>query len=61
MPRCPGGKASVRIAAEFDISIAPPKACANRQQISHSAPSGPVIGSTDSAMEARVKTRKPRL
>src|SRR3977135_2864645 len=38
MPRLFAGKASVKIAAEFAISIAPPNACTNRQPISHSAP-----------------------
>jgi len=37
-PRWCGGNASVRIAAEFAISIAPPNACSSRQPISHSAP-----------------------
>ena len=41
MPRLLAGNASVRIAAEFAISIAPPKACTNRHTISHSAPLGP--------------------
>ena len=61
MPRWPGGNASVRIAAEFDISIAPPKACTNRHPISHSAPCAPTSGSSESATEAAVKTTKPRL
>ena len=50
-----------QIAAEFDISIAPPKACTNRKPISHIAPWVPVSGSRDSAIEASVKTTKPRL
>ena len=61
MPRLPAGNASVRIAAELDISMAPPRACTSRQPISHNAPSLPVSGSSDSAIEARVKTTKPRL
>ena len=40
MPRWLAGNASVRIAAEFAISIAPPNACTTRQPISHSAPCG---------------------
>ena len=61
MPRWLAGNASVRIAAELAISIAPPKACTTRQPISHSAPPPPVSGSSDSAIEASVKTTKPRL
>ena len=61
MPRLLAGNASVRIAAEFAISIAPPKPCTNRQPISHIAPSVPVNGSRDSAIEASVNTTKPRL
>ena len=61
MPRWPAGNASVRIAAELAISIAPPNACTTRHRISHSAPSGPWNGSRDSAMLASVKTTKPRL
>ena len=61
MPRLLAGNASVKIAAEFAISIAPPKACTNRHPISHIAPWVPVSGSRDSAIEARVKTTKPRL
>ncbi len=61
MPRLLAGNASVKIAAEFAISMAPPKACTNRQPISHIAPWVPVSGSSDSAIEASVKTTKPRL
>jgi hypothetical protein len=61
IPRWPGGNASVRMAAAFAISIEPPSACTIRQLISHSAPPGPVNGSSDSAMEASVNTTKPRL
>ena len=42
MPRCLAGKASVRIAAEFAISIEPPSACTTRQPISHIAPAAAV-------------------
>ncbi len=42
MPRWLAGNASVRIAAEFAISIAPPKACTIRHKISHSAPGAAV-------------------
>ena len=61
IPRCLAGNASVRIAAELAISMAPPKACPRRHKISQIAPDGPVSGSSDSAMEARVKTTKPML
>ena len=61
MPRLFAGNASVRIAAELAISIAPPNACPKRQPISHSAPWVPVSGSSESAIEASVKTTKPRL
>ena len=61
IPRWRAGNASVRIAAEFAISIAPPKACAIRHKISQSAPPGPVSGSSDSAIEVSVKITKPRL
>ncbi len=61
MPRLLAGNASVRIAAEFAISMAPPKACTSRHKISHSAPEGPLYGSRESAIEAAVKTTKPRL
>ena len=61
MPRWCAGNASVRIAAAFAISIAPPNAWTTRQMISHSAPLLPVIGSNDNAIEASVNTTKPRL
>jgi hypothetical protein len=60
-PRRSGGKASVKIAAEFAESIEPPKACRKRQPISHSAAREPVKGSSDSRIEATVNTTKPRL
>ena len=49
------------MAAALAMSIAPPNACTSRQPISHSAPGGPVIGSSESAIEASVKTTNPRL
>jgi hypothetical protein len=61
IPRCRAGKASVRMAAALAISIAPPKACTIRHRISQSAPDEPSSGSSDSAIDARVKTTKPRL
>ena len=60
-PRRSGGKASVRIAAELAISIAPPIACRNRHPISHSAPPLPWNGSNDSRIDATVNTTKPWL
>ena len=61
MPRLLAGNASVRMAAELAISIEPPKAWTIRHRISHKAPLLPWSGSRDRAMEARVKTTKPRL
>ena len=61
MPRWPSGNASVRIAAELAISIAPPNAWTKRQPMSHSAPCVPWNGSKERPTEARVKTTKPRL
>ena len=61
MPRLLAGNASVRMAAEFAISIAPPNAWTIRKPISHSAPPPPSKGSRDSAMDAIVNTTKPRL
>ncbi len=49
------------MAAELAISIAPPNAWTIRPPISHSAPPPPSKGSRDSAMDAIVKTTKPRL
>ncbi len=61
VPRWPSGNASVRIAAELAMSIAPPNAWTNRQPMSHSAPCWAWNGSKDRPTEARVKTRNPRL
>ena len=61
IPRCLAGKASVRMAAALAISMAPPNAWTSRHKISHIAPAGPVSGSSDKAIEASVKTTKPRL
>ena len=60
-PRWSAGKASVRIAAEFAISMDPPTAWNTRQPISHIAPRPPSNGSNDSRIEATVKTTKPEL
>ena len=61
MPRCLAENASVMIAAELAISIAPPIACATRQPISQSAPPPPSNGSSDRITEVIVKIRKPAL
>ena len=61
MPRWSAGKASVRIAGELAISIAPPVAWMTRKPISHMAPAGPVYGSNGSASAPSPKTAKPTL
>ena len=61
IPRWCTGNASVRIAAEFAVSIAPPTACTTRQPISHSAPPPAWNGSKDSAIEATLNTTNPTL
>ncbi len=61
MPRWLEGNASVRIAEDDDISIAPPTPWITRQPISQIAPPSRWNGSKDSAMAARVKTTKPML
>ncbi len=61
MPRSSCGKASVRIAVELAISRAPPIPCTMRPKISSSAPADPVLGTTDSPIEAIVNTRNPAL
>ena len=60
-PRRWAGNASVRIAAEFAISMDPPTACSTRQPISHIAPPPARNGSNDSRIEAIVNTTKPAL
>ena len=55
------GKASVRIAAEFAISMDPPMAWTKRQPISHVAAVPPRNGSMESRMDATVNTAKPAL
>ncbi len=60
-PRWSAGKASVRIAAELAISMAPPMAWGTRQPMSHSAPRPPTNGSNDSRTEAAVNTTNPAL
>ena len=60
-PRRSAGHASVKIAAEFAISMDPPVACSTRQPISHIAPPPARYGSNESRIEAMVKTTKPAL
>ncbi len=60
-PRRSAGNASVRIAAEFAISMDPPTAWSTRQPISHIAPPPAWKGSNESKTEAKVKTTKPAL
>ena len=61
VPRWSAGNASVRMAGELAISMAPPVACTTRQPISHSAPPGPYIGSNGRASAPSANTVKPRL
>ena len=61
MPRWLAGNASVRIADDDAISIAPPTPWITRQAISHIAPPPRWNGSNDSATAATVNTTKPRL
>ena len=58
MPRWLNGNASVRMAGELAISIAPPTACRIRQPISHSAPDGPVNGSNGQRERAEREDRE---
>jgi hypothetical protein len=60
-PRSRAEKASVRIAAEFANSIAPPTPWITRMAISQMAADAPDIHVTDSRIEPTVKTAKPRL
>ncbi len=60
-PRWWVGKASVRMAPELAISIAPPTPCRIRMTISHQAAAAPCIQVTDSSTEKIAKSAKPRL
>ena len=60
-PRRSGGNASVRIAAEFAVSMEPPNACSTRHPISQSAPCAPWNGSKDNRIDATVNTTNPPL
>ncbi len=60
-PRRSGGKASVRMAAEFAINRAAPTPWKIRITISQMPPAVPVIQVMLSRSEKKVKTAKPRL
>ena len=60
-PRWVAGKASVRIAVEFAVSMAPPTPCTMRSTISSRAPALPVLSTSAQPTEPSVKIRKPRL
>ena len=60
-PRSFAGKASVRMALELAISIAPPTPCMTRIPISHQAAAVPCSHVTDSMMENRANSANPRL
>ena len=60
-PRSLAGNASVRIALELAISMAPPTPCKMRMQISHQAADVPCSQVTDSMIEKKAKIAKPRL
>ena len=59
-PRSFGGKASVRIALEFAISMAPPTPWRMRMQISHQAAAVPCIQVSDSRIENSGEQREAR-
>ena len=59
-PRSSCGKASVRIALEFAKTIAAPTPCPTRIPISQSAAALPCSHVTESRIEKKVKTAKPR-
>lgn len=61
MPRWLLGNASVRMAADNAIRMAPPTPWTTRQPISHTAPPVSGNGSNDSAIAATVNTAKPAL
>ena len=61
MPRWLEGKASVRIALELAISMAPPTPCMIRIPISHQAADVPCSQVTDSMTEKKANSAKPRL
>jgi len=60
-PRSLTGNASVRIALELAISMAPPTPCRTRMAISHQAAAVPCIQVTDSSTENAANMANPRL
>ena len=60
-PRRSSGNASVRMAAEFAMSIAAPTPWKRRMTMSQVAAAVPVIHVMLSSSEKKVKTAKPRL
>ena len=60
-PRRSAGNASVMIAVEFAMTIAPPTPCTTRSTMISSAPAEPLLGTSAQPTEATVKIRKPRL
>ena len=60
-PRCPAGKASVRMAAELAINMAAPTAWKMRMVMSQIPAACPWVQVMVSSREKRVKTAKPRL
>ena len=61
LPRSSGGNASVRMAVELANRNAPPTPWKTRMTMIQIAPAGPVSQVTDSRIEKRVNTAKPRL
>ena len=61
LPRSFCGNASVRMAVELANRHAPPTPWNTRMTMIQIAPAGPVSQVTDSRMENRVNTAKPRL
>jgi hypothetical protein len=61
IPRWVTGNASVTIALELAITIAPPTPCTTRAPMSHIAPVPAWNGSSASSTDPAVKTAKPAL
>ena len=61
LPRSFCGNASVRMAVELANRNAPPTPWKTRMMMIHSAPAGPVSQVTESRIEKKVNTAKPRL
>ena len=60
-PRRAGGNASVMMAVELAITIAPPTPCTMRMMMISRAPALPPFGTSAQPIEPSVKMRKPRL